>query len=339
MATGHAHPTEDAAVLPGASGSRMGGEPAAERGFTLEVPSPFRLDLTVWALRRRAHNAMDRFDGRYYRRTLMVCGRPVEAAVRQQGGTQAQLLAVKLRGSGAVLSADHVAQARMVLERMLGLGVDIRGFYRLAERDERLRELARRFRGMRPPCFPSVFEAVVNAIACQQLSLVVGIHLLNRLAQRYGPTISASPLAQPGFPTPQRLAGASPGALRELGFSLAKARAVTDLAGRVAAGDIDLEALHDADDDRALATLTGLTGVGRWSAEYTLLRGLGRHHVLPGDDVGARNNLRRRFGLTAAADYDAVAELAQAWWPYGGLVYFHLLLDALAADGHLSPSA
>lgn len=75
----------------------------------------------------------------------MVCGRPVEAAVRQQGGMQAQLFAVKLRGSGAVLSADHVAQARMVLERMLGLGVDIRGFYRLAERDERLRELARRF--------------------------------------------------------------------------------------------------------------------------------------------------------------------------------------------------
>lgn len=69
MATGHAHPTEDAAVLPGASRTRMGGEPAAERGFTLEVPSPFRLDLTVWALRRRAHNAMDRFDGRYDRRT------------------------------------------------------------------------------------------------------------------------------------------------------------------------------------------------------------------------------------------------------------------------------
>ena len=96
---------------------------------------------------------------------------------------------------------------------------------------------------------------------------------------------------------------------------------MTDLAEQVTVGDIDLEALHDADDNRVLATLTGLTGVGRWSAEYTLLRGLGRYHVLPGDDVGARNNLRRRFGLTAAADYDAVAELAQAWWPYGGLVF------------------
>jgi hypothetical protein len=33
-----------------------------------------------------------------------------------------------------------------------------------------------------------------------------------------------------------------------------------------------------------------------------------------------------------------VAELARAWWPYGGLVYFHLLLDALAAAGHVTPA-
>ena len=58
----------------------------------------------------------------------------------------------------------------------------------------------------------------------------------------------------------------------------------------------------------------------------------------PVDDVGARNNLRRRFGLPSTAGYDAVAELARAWWPYGGLVYFHLLLDALATAGHVTPS-
>jgi DNA-3-methyladenine glycosylase II len=104
----------------------------------------------------------------------------------------------------------------------------------------------------------------------------------------------------------------------------------------VAVGSLDIEALRDADDDRALAVLLGLTRLGRWSAEYTLLRGLARHHVLSGDDVGARSNLRRRFGLAAAADDDAAAELSRTWWPYGGLVYFHLLLDTLAASGHLA---
>jgi DNA-3-methyladenine glycosylase II len=333
---GHDEPYPDTAVLR----DTPGGEPAAARRFTMEVASPFRLDFTVWALRRRAHNAVDRFDGQCFRRTLVVDGQPVEAAVSQQGRDGAPLLAVELRGSGTVLSEDRAAESRRVLERTLGLGADLRGFYQLAELDEALQTLAGRFRGMRPPCFPSVFEAVVNAIACQQLSLTVGIHLLNRLAQSYGLAIPASSRAQPGFPAPRQLAAASPAALRELGFSLAKAHAVTDLARRVATGELDLEALRDVDDDRAMAILLSLTGVGRWSAEYTLLRGLGRYHVLPGDDVGARNNLRRRFGLAAGADYDAVARLSQRWWPYAGLVYFHLLLDALASGGHLpSPAA
>ena len=69
---------------------------------------------------------------------------------------------------------------------MLGLQVDLNGFYRFASRQAKLGPLARRFRGMRPPRFPSVFEAFVNATACQQMSLTVGILLLNRLAEMCG---------------------------------------------------------------------------------------------------------------------------------------------------------
>ncbi len=90
-----------------------------------------------------------------------------------------------------------------------------------------------------------------------------------------------------------------------------------------------------SDDDRAMGTLLGLPEIGRWSAEYVMLRGLARYHVLPGDDVGARNNLRRRFGLAGDAGYDAVTALSRRWQPYAGLVYFHLLLDALAERGYL----
>jgi DNA-3-methyladenine glycosylase II len=308
------------------------------RRFEIEVPPPFRLELTVWALRRRPHNAVDRWDGTWYRRTLMVCDQPIEVGLRQRKGPASPVLAVELRGSSTALSDDAVVEARRVLDRMLGLDVDLGGFYRLAEHDPRLSTVAQRFVGVRPPRFPSVFEAVVNAIACQQLSLVVGIHLLNRLAACYGPTISSRGGAPAGFPTPDRLASADPQVLRELGFSRAKARALRILAERVASGELDLEALRNEPDERALAVLLDLPGIGRWSAEYTLLRGLGRYHVLPGDDVGARNNLRRRFELPSSAGYDAVVELGRTWWPYGGLVYFHLLLDALAAAGHVASS-
>ncbi|MGH9297980.1 MAG: hypothetical protein ACRDZP_08405 [Acidimicrobiales bacterium] len=57
------------------------------------------------------------------------------------------------------------------------------------------------------------------------------------------------------------------------------------------------------------------------------------------DDVGARNNLRRRFGRGPSADYDCLAELSRSSAPYGGLVHLHLRLDALdTADQLCSPA-
>ena len=298
----------------------------------IDVSSPFRLDYAVWTLRRRAHNEIDRFDAGCYRRVLCLAGGPAEVAVRQDPA--APSLAVEVRGPTGRAARAAEAEVRPVLELMLGLGVDLAGFYRAAAGDARLESLAARFRGMRPPCFPTVFEAVVNAVACQQLSLEVGIHLLSRLARRFGPAVPG-PVPRYGFPEPGRLAAADPADLRTLGFSTAKARTIITVAWQTAAGTLDLEALHEADDDHAMSILLALPGIGRWSAEYVMLRGLARYHVLPGDDVGARNNLRRRFGLAADAGYDAVASLSRRWHPYAGLVYFHLLLDALAARGDL----
>lgn len=301
--------------------------------LVIDVSSPFRLDYAVWTLRRRAHNEVDRFDGGCYQRVLSLAGEPADVIVRQEpSGTPA--LVAELRGSGGAADRAAVKALGPELERMLGLTVDLRGFYRMAAGDARLNSLAARFRGMRPPCFPTVFEAVVNAVACQQLSLDVGIHLLNRLARRFGPAVPG-PVTRHGFPAPERLAAADPADLRTLGFSTAKARTIVTVSRQVAAGTLDLEALRDVSDDRVRSTLLGLPGIGRWSAEYVMLRGLARYHVLPGDDVGARNNLRRRFGLTEDAGYDAVARLSLRWQPYAGLVYFHLLLDALAARGYL----
>ena len=317
-----------------AAGADQGRQAGQTARLVIDVSSPFRLDYVAWALRRRAHNEVDRCEEGRYRRVLCLAGEPAEVTVRQDFAAKTPSLVAELRAPAGTASAATAAAARPVLERMLGLRVDLAGFYLVAAGDARLNALAARFRGMRPPCFPTVFEAVVNAVACQQLSLDVGIHLLSRLARRFGPAVPG-PVTRYGFPAPGRLAGADPAELHALGFSGAKARTITAIAGQVAAGALDLEALRDADDDQAMGILLGLPGIGRWSAEYVMLRGLARYHVLPGDDVGARNNLRRRFGLPADAGYDAVAALSRRWQPYAGLVYFHLLLDALAARGDL----
>jgi DNA-3-methyladenine glycosylase II len=293
---------------------------------------PFRLDLTVWALRRRPDNAVDTWNGRTYRRALEVAGGTIELAVVQAGSPVAPRLTVTLTGTRLDQRAEEAARA--ALARLLGPETDLSSFYRLAERDPLLRTLAARFRGVKPPRFPTLFECVVNAIACQQLTLTVGIRLLNRFAKAYGTRPENGALH--AFPVPTRLAGMAPETLRPLGFSGAKARSIVELAAAINAGTFDLSAIERLDDREALQALLRLRGVGRWTAEYTLLRGLGRLHVFPGDDVGARNNLARWLDLPEPLDYARVQAAVRHWQPFAGLVYFHLLLANLAEHGTLS---
>lgn len=297
----------------------------------IEPSAPFRLDLTVQALRRRTHNRVDRWNESIYARVLSVGdGEPVALSVAQCGEPEAPVLSVPLGGP-----ADETAErlARQALTRLLGLDVDLSTFEQMAAGDPLLGPLASRLRGLRPPRFPTVFEALVNGIACQQLSLTVGIHLLNRLTGAYGQPARDQPDGPRAFPCPEELATKEPDGLKRHGFSHAKARAIIELSRSVAAGNLDLEGLEQLDDPAAVERLTAAHGIGRWTAEYALLRDLGRLHVFPGDDVGAQNKLRRLFGIDGRLDYEAVKRLLARWEPHAGVVYFHLLLARGREDG------
>ncbi len=167
------------------------------------------------------------------------------------------------------------------------------------------------------------------------ITLTVGIELLNRLTECHGRAAGTAANPSHAFPDPADLATVDPEALRRLGFSTAKGRALVELS----AGGLDLERLSAVDDDEASGALQRLRGIGRWSAEYALLRGLGRLAVFPGDDVGARNNLQRLLGLDGDAGYDAVRRAVSPWSPYAGLAYFRLLLDHVDRAGWLNDIA
>jgi DNA-3-methyladenine glycosylase II len=181
-----------------------------------------------------------------------------------------------------------------------------------------------------------MFEALVNAIACQQISLQAGLTLLNRLVAAYGRAAEASAPEAKAFPAPDVIAAVDPHALTAIGFSRAKSLAIKEIAASAANGHIGYAAFADLDDSTALATLDKLRGVGRWTAEYALLRGCGRLNIFPGDDVGARNNLQRWLGKRSPLDYGRTRTVLRRWQPYAGLVYLHLLLKHLNDEGVLT---
>ena len=307
--------------------------------FAIEPVPPFRLDLTAWTMRRRPENLMDRWDGHSYRRVLVLQGNAVQVTVTQSGGKTAPRLHVVATGGRG--GASGKAAVTAALGRLLGTSVRLASFYRAAASagDPRLHQLVAKFSGLKPPRFPTVFEALVNGVACQQLSLLVGVTLLNRLSEACGLGFRDSTGIQYAFPCAEDLAGMKLQDLRQLGFSRNKSRALIELSSAVAEGRLDLESFVKLEDAEALARLCELRGVGRWTAEYVLLRGLGRTNLFPGDDVGARNNLARWLHLRKALDYDRVGQVLRKWKQFAGLIYFQLLLSGLEAAGVLAPRA
>lgn len=310
-------------------------EPRALSLLTFElipVP-PFHLEYTAWALRRRSENIVDLWDGARYERVLMIEGRPVEVEVSQQNGPETPRLEVTALGKR--LGPGTKAEVTRILKHMLGLEVDLTPFYRIAAGDSRLRTLTERSRGLKPVRFPTVFEALANAIACQQFTLVAALRLLGELARRGSVRLRTANGVHYGFPEPADLLRLPPRTFRSIGFSRQKTLAFRDLSRGLLKGRLDLGALSSMDNSAAVNFLLQLRGIGRWSSEYVLLRGLGRMDTFPADDVGARNGLARWLRLRPPLDYERARRILRSWQPYGGLLYFHMLMESLRATGKL----
>ena len=306
----------------------------AELTFTLQPLPPFRLDLTVWALRRRAHNVVDRFDDGVWRRVLVIGKLPVAVAVRQTRRGERPEIEVRISAARPQPVKTEVAAT---ITRMLGLELDLSDFYRLARADVRLRELADRLRGMKPVRYATVFEGFANAVACQLVSLSAGMHVLNRMADACGipgKVDGAAPMRS--FPAAAAIARSNPDALRAFGLSRQKGEYLIGLAKlAIDPKDRDFASIERLNDEDAIARLSKIRGVGRWTAEYVMLRSFGRINIFPGDDVGGRKKLFEWLGSRDAPTYDGVGKMLERWRPYGGLIYLHLIVNAVADAGHV----
>ncbi len=297
--------------------------------FTLKPKPPYRLDLAAWTLRRRPENIIDDWDGDVYRRVLVVRDQAVLVEIRQRGRRSTPRLYVTAHTDAPFPGLQKQLTATLI--RLLGIDIDLTDFYQLAAAHPQLQKLAKPFVGMKPPRYASLFECLCNAIACQQVSLASGIQLLNRFAEHYGQPYDMDPFRRFAFPEATALDAVDVEDLRGIGFSRQKATALLNLAAVARSGELEYAQFEPLTDEDCVAALCQFRGIGRWSAEYAMLRGLGRLHVFPGDDVGGRNNLQAWLELTETLDYDGVASLLQRWQRFGGLIYFHLLLNKLAA--------
>ncbi|STY28555.1 DNA-3-methyladenine glycosylase [Legionella wadsworthii] len=295
-----------------------------EYSFNLHPIAPFRLDYTVSALRRRSKNNVDLWDGQRYTRVLILENIPVKVVVEQIKGHQNPELLLMISHQQERMQYQVASQ----IEKILGLKKDLGDFYSLTDSTP-IYPLVIQFKGVKPPRFPSVFEALVNAISCQQISLDAGLQMENRLVEYLSLRAKEKDRIIYAFPRPEEVANCSISDLKKLGYSARKSETLIHLATTILENTSVFEALENKSNEEVVHFLTQFKGIGRWTAEYVLLRGLGRIDVFPGDDVGAQNNLYKLLHLDKKPDYHQIAEITAKWHPYAGLIYFHLLLKRL----------
>ncbi len=298
--------------------------------FLLNPVLPFRLDYTVWALRRRSKNIIDQWDGKRYTRLFFIEGQLIKVSVEQKNKKDI------LVSTNKKINQEIQIELTQLLEMMLGLNRKLLGFYRIAKQDTHLASLTIQFKGLKPPRFPSIFEALVNAISCQQLSLDAGLQIQNRFAQYIGKRISDAEGTFYAFPTPKDVAKCSVTELKKLGFSTNKCNTLIDLSSKIVANKGLFDNLENQSNDDIVKFLCQFKGIGRWSAEYVLLRGLGKIDMFPGDDVGAAKNLQLLLHCKNKLNYQQISKITENWYPYAGFIYFHLLLQKLDNKGLLN---
>lgn len=283
------------------------------------VRPPFRLDLTANVLRRLSTNVVDRFDGATYCRLIGEPHDPVLLSVTQTGPAE--------------LSADIAGPPRfdaaLIVARLLGTDADLAPFARAAAGVAWLAPLVAGARGVKPPRYPTIWEACCNAIVYQQVSIHAAGAILRRVIERYGKAVPLGAERLFAFPGPQTLVDADPEELRGLGLSINKVVALRAVGRAVLEGEIDEAALDLLATPELTAALTTHRGIGPWSAAVVALRGFGRLDLFPMNDSGVAKSIRDLAGASAV---DVPALLAQLG-EQRGMLYYHLLLARLAARG------
>lgn len=185
--------------------------------------------------------------------------------------------------------------------RALRSGLDL-----LAGEDLRIAQALERVGYPEERIRPRGYRTLLRTIVGQQVSVAAAASMWRKLEAELGEEMEPHALLARDFD-----------ALRACGLSRQKQGYARSLCELVAAGELDFDKLP-ADDEEAIAELTRIKGIGRWSAEIYLLFAEGRPDIWPAGDLAVQEGVRRLLDLNERPAEKPTRELAEGWRPHRG---------------------
>lgn len=260
-----------------------------------------------------------------YTQVLHIDGTLVLAKISQQGTIQKPQLTIELTLNQPITNQTKTS-AKETIEYIFNLDLDLNEFYRHTENNPTMHKITSALCGFKYPTTPTVFESLVDSIVEQQISIKIARTIEERLAHKFGDKLQLNGECYYAFPTAQNIDAASINDIKSCGLSQRKAEYIYGAAHRVVNGELNLEGMKTGSEtDKIVAELDAIKGIGVWTAELTLFRGMQRLEVLPADDFGIRRVISDYYCNGQPIKAPQAREIGKAWGKWQGLAAFYLL--------------
>jgi len=285
--------------------------------FRVQPTAPFAFDLALAYLRTSPSSILEVISEDTYRRALRINGQDVLVTARAAG------TALDVELAGRSLGPADQRTTELLVRRLFATDAAVSTLVGDVQADPVFADLANRCVGLRPILIPDLFETIVWAIIGQQINVTFAAKCKRALVDLVGERLRVGDQEYLLFPGPERLAAVNEADLATIQFSRQKSRYVLNLSREISAGQLDLEELWHLPTEEALPRLEHVLGIGRWTAEYVLLRGLGHPDVIPAGDGGLRRIIGHAYGLGRSASETEVRQHAERWAGWRGYAAFY----------------
>jgi DNA-3-methyladenine glycosylase II len=293
--------------------------------FTLHPLAPFNFNLTAQIF-QGGDKQIRSYQNGIFHQALRVNGNLVSAKLTSSGTTEKPKLNVELTSNTPLTSVDK-QKAKELMDFIFNLDFDLCAFYREIENDGAMHSIAQQLYGLKNPTTPTVFESLVDSVVEQQISIKVAHTIEERIVKKFGESLNFDGDTYYVYPTPQNIAAASISEIQQVGLSMRKAQYIQNAAQLIAEGKLDLEGMkNQSDAEQIIRELDAIRGIGVWTAELTMLRGMQRLDALPADDFGIRRVISTYYCGGKPIKTAEARKIAEGWGRWKGLTAFYLII-------------
>ncbi|MEA2075887.1 MAG: DNA-3-methyladenine glycosylase [Euryarchaeota archaeon] len=293
--------------------------------LTITPVPPFDFDLSATIFSDGDKQICKYENGRYWR-VVRAHNKLMLVTLSSLGTVINPELSVELESDEEISNEDKKTAEEIVCS-LFNLTFDLTAFYDGVKNDTIMSMLTQKLRGLKSGATPTVFEALVDSIIEQQISLKVAQSIERNVIKTFGDTLVMDGTVYYAFPTPQKLALATVEQLRNCGLSSRKAEYIHDISKSTVAGNLDLEHFKTYEDsEEIIKELCKVRGIGVWTAELTMLRGMNKLDAIPADDLGLRRHISHYYCNDRKISGDEARRIAENWGKWKGLAGYYLII-------------